>query len=71
MSTTIDQAGTHTLGNRTVRRLGYGAMQLAGPNAFGPPKDRPSRVQYCARRWSLASTTSTPRISTAPTSPTS
>jgi len=39
MTTTIDQAGTHTLGNRTVRRLGYGAMQLAGPNAFGPPKD--------------------------------
>jgi len=36
---TIDQAGTYTLGNRTVRRLGYGAMQLAGPNAFGPPKD--------------------------------
>lgn len=36
---TIDQAGTYTLGNRTVRRLGYGAMQLAGPNAFGPPED--------------------------------
>jgi aryl-alcohol dehydrogenase-like predicted oxidoreductase len=28
------------LGNRTVRRLGYGAMQLAGPGVFGPPKDR-------------------------------
>jgi len=28
------------LGNRPVRRLGYGAMQLAGPGAFGPPKDR-------------------------------
>lgn len=32
--------GTFTLGNRTVKRLGYGAMQLAGPGAFGPPKDR-------------------------------
>lgn len=31
--------GTYKLGNRTVRRLGYGAMQLAGPNAFGPPQD--------------------------------
>lgn len=31
--------GTFTLGNRTVRRLGYGAMQLAGPGAFGPPAD--------------------------------
>src|SRR6201981_74615 len=35
----IDQAGTFTLGHRVVRRLGYGAMQLAGPGGFGPPKD--------------------------------
>ncbi|MBS0519563.1 MAG: aldo/keto reductase family oxidoreductase [Proteobacteria bacterium] len=32
--------GTFTLGNRPVKRLGYGAMQLAGPGVFGPPKDR-------------------------------
>lgn len=36
----IDQAGTFALGDRTVKRLGYGAMQLAGPGVFGPPKDR-------------------------------
>jgi pyridoxine 4-dehydrogenase len=36
----IDQSGTFTLGDRTVKRLGYGAMQLAGPGVFGPPKDR-------------------------------
>jgi aryl-alcohol dehydrogenase-like predicted oxidoreductase len=36
----IDQAGTYQLGGRTVHRLGYGAMQLAGPGVFGPPKDR-------------------------------
>ena len=35
----INQSGTFTFGDRTVRRLGYGAMQLAGPGAFGPPKD--------------------------------
>ena len=35
----LDQAGTSMLGHRTVRRLGYGAMQLAGPGVFGPPKD--------------------------------
>ncbi|CAN7207251.1 aldo/keto reductase family oxidoreductase [Rhizobium sp. LjRoot98] len=35
----IDQSGTFTLGNRGVKRLGYGAMQLAGPGVFGPPKD--------------------------------
>jgi aryl-alcohol dehydrogenase-like predicted oxidoreductase len=31
---------TFKLGDRTVRRLGYGAMQLAGPGVFGPPRDR-------------------------------
>jgi len=36
----IDQAGTYQLGDRQVRRLGYGAMQLAGPGVFGPPKNR-------------------------------
>lgn len=35
----IDLSGTFTLGGRTVKRLGYGAMQLAGPGVFGPPKD--------------------------------
>lgn len=30
----------YTLGSRTVKRLGYGAMQLAGPGVFGPPRDR-------------------------------
>lgn len=38
--TAIDKAGSFQLGDRTVRRLGYGAMQLAGPHVFGPPKDR-------------------------------
>ncbi|TWB36783.1 aldo/keto reductase family oxidoreductase [Nitrospirillum pindoramense] len=31
---------TYTLGHRAVNRLGYGAMQLAGPGVFGPPRDR-------------------------------
>ncbi|MEA1649613.1 aldo/keto reductase family oxidoreductase [Nitrospirillum sp. BR 11164] len=31
---------TYTLGDRSVNRMGYGAMQLAGPGVFGPPKDR-------------------------------
>ena len=35
----IDQAETSTLGSHTVKRLGYGAMQLAGPGVFGPPRD--------------------------------
>ena len=36
----ISAAGVFSLGGRTVNRLGYGAMQLAGPGVFGPPKDR-------------------------------
>ncbi|MBY5410684.1 aldo/keto reductase family oxidoreductase [Rhizobium leguminosarum] len=36
---TTDQSGTFNLGGRSVKRLGYGAMQLAGPGVFGPPKD--------------------------------
>ena len=31
---------TYPLGQRNVKRLGYGAMQLAGPGVFGPPRDR-------------------------------
>lgn len=30
---------TFALGSRTVKRLGYGAMQLAGRGVFGPPRD--------------------------------
>ena len=36
----ISKAGTFTLGDAKVKRLGYGAMQLAGQGVFGPPKDR-------------------------------
>jgi aryl-alcohol dehydrogenase-like predicted oxidoreductase len=35
----LEKAGTYILGSRAVKRLGYGAMQLAGPGVFGPPKD--------------------------------
>jgi pyridoxine 4-dehydrogenase len=35
----IIKCGTFALGDRTVKRLGYGAMQLTGPGVFGPPKD--------------------------------
>ncbi len=42
--TDITAAGTFLRGDRTVNRLGYGAMQLAGPGVFGPPKDRAAAV---------------------------
>lgn len=40
MSDTPLPGGTFQLGDLTVGRVGYGAMQLAGPGVFGPPKDR-------------------------------
>ena len=36
---TIQHEDTYALGSRRVKRLGYGAMQLAGPGVFGPPRD--------------------------------
>ncbi|HEV7658674.1 MAG TPA: aldo/keto reductase family oxidoreductase [Allosphingosinicella sp.] len=38
--TDISAAGTWRLGDRHVNRMGYGAMQLAGPGVFGPPGDK-------------------------------
>jgi aryl-alcohol dehydrogenase-like predicted oxidoreductase len=40
MTSSIAAAGVFRLGELTVNRMGYGAMQLAGPGVFGPPKDR-------------------------------
>ena len=37
--------GTFTMAkDLTVTRMGYGAMQLAGPGVFGPPKDRDAAI---------------------------
>ena len=40
----IMAAGAFPLGDRIVKRLGYGAMQLAGPGVFGPPKDHSAAI---------------------------
>ena len=40
----ITISGTYKLGGRTVHRMGYGAMQLAGKGVFGPPPDRAGAV---------------------------
>jgi pyridoxine 4-dehydrogenase len=42
--TDISRAGSFALGDRSVKRMGYGAMQLAGPGVFGPPKDRHAAI---------------------------
>jgi len=42
--TDLGTAGTFRLGDHRINRLGYGAMQLAGPGVFGPPRDRSAAV---------------------------
>lgn len=45
MAQTTVPGGTFTLAeDLTVTRMGYGAMQLAGPHVFGPPADRDAAV---------------------------
>ena len=48
----FDLGGTFTFAatTLTVNRMGYGAMQLAGPHVFDPPKDRDGAI---AQAWLL------------------
>jgi aryl-alcohol dehydrogenase-like predicted oxidoreductase len=40
----IETAGSFTLGDRLIHRMGYGAMQLAGPGVFGPPRNHATAI---------------------------
>ncbi len=40
---------TSFLGNKPINRIGFGAMQLAGPGVFGPPRD-PDAARAVLRR---------------------
>lgn len=50
---TAEPSGTYFLGDRPVFRLGYGAMQLAGPHVMGPPADRAEAVAVLRRAVEL------------------
>lgn len=43
--TELSSTGTFRLGDRSVKRMGYGAMQLAGEGVFGPPRDHGTAVR--------------------------
>ena len=63
---TASAAGELTLGDMTVRRLGYGAMRITGEGIWGEPEDRDGAIAVAAtRRSSWTSTSSTPRTPTA------
>ena len=51
--TTADRAGRFPLGDTEVNRLGYGAMQLAGPHVMGPPADRDGALAVLRRAVEL------------------
>src|SRR3954453_12727094 len=53
MTTTAEKSGTYALGDRSVNRLGYGAMQLAGPHVMGPPADRDAAIAVLRRGGEL------------------
>lgn len=44
LTSNLTSTPTYSLAGRSIQRLGYGAMQLAGPGVFGPPKDRAAAV---------------------------
>ena len=67
----ILNSGTFLLGDRPVRRLGYGAMQLAGPGVFGPPRDPAAARAVLREAVASGVNHTTPATITAPTSPTS
>ncbi|MGY1840783.1 MULTISPECIES: oxidoreductase [unclassified Modestobacter] len=50
---TAEKSGQFPLGDRTVHRIGYGAMQLSGPHVMGPPADRPGAVAVLRRAVEL------------------
>jgi aryl-alcohol dehydrogenase-like predicted oxidoreductase len=41
----IAKAGFYQIGDRSITRMGYGAMQLAGPHVFGPPRDHAEAIR--------------------------
>jgi aryl-alcohol dehydrogenase-like predicted oxidoreductase len=53
MTTTAEKSGQYTLGDRSVHRIGYGAMQLSGPHIMGPPADRDGAVAVLRRAVEL------------------
>jgi pyridoxine 4-dehydrogenase len=44
ITSAVQSSGSFALGQNLVRRMGYGAMQLAGDNVFGPPRDRDEAI---------------------------
>src|SRR3954462_485263 len=53
MTTTAEKSGQFPLADRPAHRIGYGAMQLAGPHVMGPPADRDGAIAVLRRAVEL------------------
>jgi pyridoxine 4-dehydrogenase len=53
MSVTDENVGTIEIGDRRVRRLGFGAMRITGPGIWGPPADRDEAIAVLRRAVEL------------------
>ena len=53
MTFTAEKSGSFPLGDGTVHRMGYGAMQLSGPHIMGPPADRDGAIAVLRRAVEL------------------
>jgi len=49
----VEASGKMTIGDMTVYRLGYGAMQITGPGIWGPPRDHDQAVRVLRRAVEL------------------
>jgi pyridoxine 4-dehydrogenase len=52
-ASSVEASGTFALGDKTVYRLGYGAMQITGKGVWGPPKDHDECVRVLRRAVEL------------------
>jgi pyridoxine 4-dehydrogenase len=50
---TDESVGTSPIGDRTVRRLGFGAMRITGPGIWGPPADHEGAIAVVRRAVEL------------------
>ncbi|HXM73374.1 MAG TPA: aldo/keto reductase [Candidatus Dormibacteraeota bacterium] len=53
VETLVSPSGTFRLGDKTVHRLGFGAMRLTGPDIWGEPQDRPEAIRVLRRAIKL------------------
>jgi pyridoxine 4-dehydrogenase len=53
MKITDESVGTITIGDHTVRRLGFGAMRITGPGIWGPPADHDEAIAVLRRAVEL------------------